>query len=69
MFIIKKKAFRNFQRKSPFESFRAYILIFAKYRKSKEKIRRKTTFENKNYKEVCRCQINITARSVLNATA
>lgn len=30
---------------------------------------RKTTFENKNYKEVCRCQINITARSILNATA
>lgn len=51
MFIIKKKAFRNFQRKSPFESFRPYILIFAKYRKSKEKIGEKQPLKIRTIKK------------------
>lgn len=52
MFIIKKKrALRNFQRKSPFESFRAYILIFAKYRKSMEKIGEKQPLKIRTIKK------------------
>lgn len=70
--IIIKKEHSEFSRENPLLSHLEHtcVLIFTKYRKSKgKKWRRKTTLKNKKYKDVWRCQINIAARSILNATA